>query len=292
MINTTYSQLSVRVTLNWEDIWISHCFEYGASGIETCEETQKYKFLRVFFTDMSISTPSVYDIFFQIYDVHKEDLVWIKNEIHQNKDWLLEWKRFFHPISVGQKFIVCPPWDIPENNVNSYKILIDPGNGFGSGSHPSTVLSLKLLEAYVLEKDCSLSSILDVGTGSGILLIASKYFGLTKMLGIDIDLPSIYDAQNNFRINNMSDKILTVCGGPECIDSLFDIVISNMMIHELAAVRKSLVKNVRPEGVLILSGFYVSQKEKVETYFEDFQPVLEMITDEWCGFVMKKFNKN
>ena len=288
MVNDSYMQLSVRVTLDWEDIWIEHCFEFGASGVEVVEEAQKYNILRIFFTDVSISASKVYSIFFKKYDVQKNDLIWIKHEEIKNKDWLLEWKRFFHPTNIGKQFIICPPWEIPEKKDAFHNIIIEPGYGFGSGSHPSTVIALEMLETYVQEMERKLESILDVGTGSGILLIASKYLGLTKLLGVDIDLPSIYDAEKNFKINNIGNNILTVCSGPECINYKFDIVVSNMMLHELEVVKESLAKNVKNNGVLILSGFYKSQKERIKSYFKEFETLFEISSDEWCGIVISK----
>ncbi|MBF0453134.1 MAG: 50S ribosomal protein L11 methyltransferase [Candidatus Magnetomorum sp.] len=286
-MDNTYQELTVRVTLLWEDIWGAYCFDCGASGIETKDEENSYKILKIYFTDMSINASHVFDSFFQQYPLEKEDLIWINSEIQHNKDWLMEWKRFFHPITVGNKFIVCPPWEVPDHRDECHKIIINPGNGFGSGSHPSTVLALRLLEAYVEGGDHPLKSILDVGTGSGILLIASKYLGLKQMVGLDIDLPSIYDAQNNFTINQMTGEMISLCGGPECVNYPFDIVISNMMLHELVPVQNELVKNMRQTGALILSGFYRFQKENILQCFSDLQPVLEMTHDEWCGVVMK-----
>jgi len=289
MSNKSYQQLTVRINQSWEDIWIAHCFEYGTSGIETTDDNHEYKTLQIYFTDLSISTTQVVQSFCQKYAIDERDLSVIQSHIKEEKDWLLEWKKFFHPIYLGQQFIVCPPWEIPDET-NYYKIIINPGNGFGSGSHPSTALALILLETYVNETDQSLTSILDVGTGSGILLIASHYLGFQKMVGIDIDLPSIYDAQNNFRINQMNYPALMVCGGPECIHHKFDIVITNMMVHEIKPVRSFLIKHLKPTGAFIVSGFYQFQKDIILSSFDELYSVIEMSRDEWCGVVMKRRN--
>jgi ribosomal protein L11 methyltransferase len=286
MDNNIYQKLTVRVSIQWEDIWIAHCFENGASGIETEKEEEKFSILHVFFTNMSINTSLIIESFFQIYESTSKDVVLINNEILKNKNWLKEWKRFFHPIVIGKKFIVCPPWEIPDNRDHFYKIIINPGNGFGSGSHPSTELALKLLETYHKHMGHSVQSLLDIGTGSGILLIAAKHLGFTQLTGIDIDLPSIYNARNNFLMNQIT-GIRTICGRPDCIHHSFDIVISNMMLHELSTVKNDLVNHMKKTGVLIVSGFYIFQKEKLFQCFKSLNPIIEMTKDEWCGIVFQ-----
>jgi len=288
--NNTYQKLTIRISDQWEDIWIAHCFENGATGIETEIEEDTFSILHIYFTDMSIIPADIVKLFCQQYSTESEDIILINTENHKNKDWLQEWKRFFYPTKVGEKFIVCPPWDIPENNDGFYKIIINPGNGFGSGSHPSTVLALKLLEIYCKNTDNSDKSIIDIGTGSGILLIAAKQLGLEKLIGIDIDLPSIYDAQNNFKINGLN-GIQTVCGSPQSIHHHFDIVISNMMLHEISAVKKELKRLMKTTGVLIISGVYCFQKENILKCFKEVEPVLEMNLDDWCGIVFRANHK-
>jgi ribosomal protein L11 methyltransferase len=284
MIDNNYQKLTVRLTPEYEDIWIAHCFEQGASGLETTEEKALSIIMAVYFTDMSIQMQDVFELFYQKFMIDKQSLRLLNMETHANKNWLETWKIHFHPISINDQLLICPPWDIPRNEKQI--VIINPGNGFGSGSHPSTVIALKLLVAF-LEKESSKNlSILDVGTGSGILLVASRKMGAGKLVGIDIDLPSIIDAQNNFKLNRL-DQVITICGSPACIQSSFDIVISNMMLHEIQSIQKDILRNMSPSGALILSGFYLSQKKQVLDCFNELQVVLEMDDAQWWGVILK-----
>jgi len=285
MQSNNYQKLIVRLNPKWEDLWISVCFEHGASGIETIEETASYIIMAVYFTDLSIMIHDVLEIFYQQFMADKKDISLLKLETLPNENWLEAWKVHFHPIPISDQLIICPPWEIPKTC--KQVVIINPGNGFGSGSHPSTVIALKLLVAF-LEQSTSNLSILDVGTGSGILLIAAKRLGGSQLVGIDIDLPSIMDARNNFKINEM-ENILTICGSSECIRYPFDIVICNMMLHEITAIQNDLVQNLGPSGVLILSGFYLSQKKQLLDSFSNLKVLLEINDAQWGGIIMKPF---
>jgi len=275
----------VRLNPKWEDLWIAVCFEHGSSGIETIEEKASDIIMAVYFTDPSIIIQNVLNVFYQQFMADKKDISLLKMETLANEDWLEEWKVHFHPIPISDQLIICPPWEIP--TTDKQIVIINPGNGFGSGSHPSTVIALKLLVAYLKQSSQKLS-ILDVGTGSGILLIAARRLGGGQLLGIDIDFPSIIDARNNFSLNNI-DNIQTICGSSECIRYPFDIVICNMMLHEIQAIQHDLIQNLGPCGVLILSGFYLSQKKQILDRFYNFKVILEINDTQWGGIIMKAF---
>ena len=242
--------------------------------------------MAVYFTDMSIQMQDIFELFCQQYMPDKKDIALLHLESHSNIDWLEAWKIHFHPIHIKDRLMICPPWDVPKTLKDKQIVIINPGNGFGSGSHPSTVVALKLLVAFLDKSSTKNLSILDVGTGSGILLIAAKCLGVSQLVGIDIDLPSIIDAQNNFKLNQL-ENMVTICGSPECIQYPFDIVISNMMLHELQSVRNDLVRNMGPSGALMLSGFYLSQKEQIIESLHELQVILEINDAQWGGLIMK-----
>jgi ribosomal protein L11 methyltransferase len=284
MIDNNYQKLTVRLTPEYEDIWIAHCFEQGASGIETTEEIEVSITMAVYFTDMSIQMQDVFELFYQKFMIDKQDIQLLNMETHPNKNWLESWKIHFQPITISDQLIICPPWNIPTNDKQI--VIINPGNGFGSGSHPSTVIALKLLVATLEKESSNHLSLLDVGTGSGILLIAARKLGVKHLVGIDIDLPSIIDAQNNFNLNRL-DKAVTICGSTTCIHSSFDIVICNMMLHEIQSIQEDLIRHMHPSGALILSGFYLSQKMQILDCFNELQVVFEIDHDQWGGIIMK-----
>jgi ribosomal protein L11 methyltransferase len=287
MKKNTYKKLTIRLCPSYEDIWVAHCFEQGASGVETIEEKISYITMAVYFTDMSIELQDVFDQFFQQFMPDSNSgIELLQKEIKANENWLDAWKVHFQPISICDHFVICPPWDAAKTDFQTKNIIINPGNGFGTGSHPTTVVALKMLIHYLEQSSKKSHSILDVGTGSGILLIAASHFSGSKLVGIDIDLPSIYDAQNNFKLNQLQ-NILTLCGTPQCINAPFDIVICNMMLHELKSIQLDLVRNISPSGVLIISGYYLTQKIQVLDCFYPLKVVSEINDEQWGGMIMK-----
>ena len=98
-------------------------------------------------------------------------------------EWTEAWKQHYHPLRVGQRLLICPPWETPPARPGDLIIRMDPGLAFGAGTHPSTQLILRLLEKHLRPG----STVLDIGTGSGILAIAATRPGAHHVYAIDID---------------------------------------------------------------------------------------------------------
>jgi len=125
----------------------------------------------------------------------------------QNEDWAESWKTFFKPIRIGSSIVVKPSWESYDPSANQVVIEIDPERAFGTGNHPSTALCIEILE-YVLgsvsaEEAHSGPSVLDVGTGSGILGIVAARQGAQLVLGLEIDPEALEAAQRNVDRNGV-----------------------------------------------------------------------------------------
>ena len=136
---------------------------------------------------------------------------------------------------------------------------IEPGQGFGTGHHPSTELALKMLEQFVLNSDTLPESMLDIGIGSGILAIAACRLGIKKVRGIDIETEAILEVEINSKLNNLSGRVKAVVGLPSSLKKSAPLVISNMLLRELLDVRLDLERLVSPGGTLICSGLLGKQ---------------------------------
>jgi len=154
------------------------------------------------------------------------------------EDWK-NWKQNFGPVEV-KDFVIMPPWKRP--------VLINPGTAFGTGLHPTTQMCIELLSEYVREGD----SVLDVGTGSGILAIVSKLLGAGRVLGIDISKDALRACEENAKLNGV--KVETSLETPSEIEEPFDVVVANL---EMSIFRKEL-KHLLPlyKRVAIFSGIY------------------------------------
>ena len=118
---------------------------------------------------------------------------------YDEEDYQNSWKKYLFVEKVSEKFVVKPTWREYEKQDNELVIELDPGRAFGTGSHPTTSLLLKLME----EQDFSNKSVIDIGTGSGILMIAGKFLGAGEVHGTDIDEFSMEVVKENLILNNI-----------------------------------------------------------------------------------------
>lgn len=180
----------------------------------------------------------------------------ISKEILDDTDWKDNWKKFFHKLNFG-KLKVVPTWE--KEDPDRFTIVMDPGMAFGSGTHETTQLSIEMLERYVKPDD----SVLDVGTGSGILAMAAKKLGAGKVLGIDIDEDAVRVARRNAEDNN---EVIEFVEGNlvEKVDDLYDVVVANIIAEIVVEVVKDLDKVLKPGGIFLCSGILKEREELVK----------------------------
>lgn len=173
----------------------------------------------------------------------------------EEEDWATSWKKYFKPIKIGKKLIIIPSW---EANIESSrtKILLDPGMAFGSGQHETTRLCLELLDSKVKDGD----RVLDVGTGTGILAIASLLLGAKEALGIDIDPLSIKVAKENSLLNEVRAdfKLRTI---NQLDEASFDIVVANIVADVIIDILDDIKGKLKKGGLFIASGIIELREE-------------------------------
>lgn len=203
----------------------------------------------------------------------------IKYEKKENQDWIKLYQESVQPIEVGN-FYIHPSWDKPkEDKIN---IVVDPTLAFGSGHHETTNECLRAVSKYV-KKD---NSVCDVGTGSGILGIASKKLGAIVDI-CDTDIVAVNDAIKNFESNNeIVDDFWE--GSSNNTDKTYDVVIANIVADVLAMISRDLKKITKQNGIIILSGIMEQYKDKVLKKFNDCEVVEELQQNEWVTLIVKK----
>jgi ribosomal protein L11 methyltransferase len=183
------------------------------------------------------------------------------NEIDE-KNWENSWKEYFWPEKIGSKIVVKPTWREYDRKDGEIVIELDPGMAFGTGSHPTTSLCVKLIEKYVKNKD----SVLDIGTGSGILLIAAAMVGAGKLFGIDIDEVAVDIAKQNLLVNHIKPEIFQVKTGTltatfnGATDS-FDVVVGNILTDVIADLVEDVRDILKADGIFICSGIIEGKKD-------------------------------
>ena len=183
-----------------------------------------------------------------------------------DQNWMEAWKQHYKPILLGQGLLILPAWmDSPDPM--RIPIKIDPGMAFGTGTHPTTQLCLELMEVSARDP---LTTVIDVGCGSGILSIAALKLGAEKVLGVDIDIESVKNSRENADINEIGQGLLLGQGSvTEILAGSFQfksapLVVANILGPILIRLFDAgLADLVEPGGEIILSGILDHQAESV-----------------------------
>jgi len=202
-----------------------------------------------------------------------------------DEDWLELWKVNFKPLRVGRRLVVAPTWEDVIRGSEDRIIRIDPGQAFGTGHHETTRLCLEWLEEWAEgQHDQGSKSLMDVGTGSGILAIAAALLGFDRILAVDNDPEALQVARENLTLNGVMDRIVLQLGTVAAIKSRFDVVVANIQALPLIDMAQSLVESMNDSALLVLSGILLEQKESVQSAFEREGLKLCMVKDagEWC----------
>jgi ribosomal protein L11 methyltransferase len=209
----------------------------------------------------------------------------------RDDDWLNNWKQFFKPIEVGERFLIVPEWEaVPETD--RVVLRIDPKHIFGNGGHATTRLCLEAAERYPAK------TVLDLGCGSGILSIGALLLGADKAMGFEIvpDAPAI--CRDNCAINNIEDGRLTVFVADVLAKGIlekyvgntkFDLVFSNVGADFNIALVGIIAPYISPGGVLLCSGIIDTREDEVRRAIESAGlTVLEtMREDNWSAFAVR-----
>ncbi len=168
-----------------------------------------------------------------------------------DEDWAENWKKSYKPFRLGEHIVIRPGWEEYDAQPGDKVITIDPGMAFGTGTHETTGMCVRLVERYVKPGD----TCMDIGTGTGILAIAAAHMGASHVLASDIDPMAVRVAKENVEINGFSDRIDCKCGdlldvAKDKADAVTANIIADVIIMLCAPVRAFL----KPGGVFICSG--------------------------------------
>jgi len=174
------------------------------------------------------------------------------------EDWASRWKEGYKPFPVGRRFLIAPSWDRPPEVGDRLLIVIDPGMAFGTGTHETTQQCLQALEEYWTGR-----SLLDVGTGTGILAIAAaRLHPQARIVALDIDPEACAVARENMERNGVREGIALFCGTlDELPEERFEMVLANLTADALASLLPRFPQRLEPGGILVLSGLLDGDEE-------------------------------
>ena len=220
----------------------------------------------------------------------------------EDKDWINNWKEFFHPFWLNQ-ILIKPTW-IPESEVErkpgDIMIEIDPGTAFGTGAHETTKLCIEQLEKYLTGKE----TVFDAGCGSGILSIIATKLGAGQVFGVDIDPLAVDASYENCRVNHISEQQANFMQGNVIADEAFaehmaqakgslpqyDIVVANILADVIIPLSGKVAPYMKPDGIFISSGIIHTKEEEVRQALlaNGFEIIETTYMKDWVCFTAKQ----
>jgi len=193
----------------------------------------------------------------------------------EENDWVRLTQSQFDPIRISPRLWIVPTWHTPADPA-AINIALDPGLAFGTGSHPTTRLCLRWLDANLTGGE----TVLDYGCGSGILAIAALKLGAGSAIGVDIDAQAVQASRDNAGANRVRADFFL----PDDIRlAQYDVVVANILTNPLRALAPLLANATRPGGRIVLSGILAAQAAEVSLiYAQWFDLAPAVIEDGWC----------
>ena len=210
----------------------------------------------------------------------------------REEDWANNWKAYYKPIEIGERLLICPSWEEAQKT-DRVVLRIDPGMAFGTGSHQTTRLCLKLIEKYVKHG----ISMLDVGCGSGILSVAALLLGAGSAVAVDVDPIANTIAAENAEINGVGDTYRVVIGnviGDEgtraAIAGAYDLIAANIVASVVIPLTPMIPSMLKDTGVYISSGIIIDRLEDVKrTIIENGFEIVDLLTEgDWTAIASRK----
>lgn len=207
---------------------------------------------------------------------------------YKNIGWQEKWRRGIRAVRVGS-ILIRPSWSRARSVPGEKLIELDPGMAFGTGSHPTTKLVLRMIAKHLKGRGKEIN-VLDVGTGSGILAIAAKKLGARRVVGTDIDYDALKVARSNAKKNRVR---ITISKKPLATQrGRFDLVMANIISGTLVSLKGELAEKTAPGGRLVLSGILREEAPEVLTEFAStgLEHVRTLHSGEWA--VLEFFKKD
>lgn len=212
----------------------------------------------------------------------------IDTDILDESTWLNSWQQYIEPTEILPNLIIKPAWQEYNNVDNKIIIEIDSDISFGTGSHETTRTCAELLKSYSISMDLDTVTCLDIGTGTGILLLVAAHLGIKNLVGIDIEEYAANQARINCENNHVSAEI--ICGN---LDSDFNgtaqLILANLTVEPLKILLPQIGKKLDDKGILIISGIIDDRYDEIMPYIEVHWHIIEeRVAGPWHTFALEK----
>lgn len=199
----------------------------------------------------------------------------VKEKNADDRDWLFNWQKYFHPKKITAHFWAAPAWENAHPGPDEEVISIDPGLAFGSGLHDTTCMCVGYLEEAVKPGDL----VFDIGTGTGILAIAAAKLGARKVIAGDFDAVAVKQAKKNAALNGVEDKLEIV--NSDLLTAIpqgekADVIVANLVTNAVLALLPTLPPYLKENGTLIVSGI-------IDERLDDVRRAADAMGFTWAG---------
>lgn len=204
----------------------------------------------------------------------------------EEQDWSETWRKYYKPKRIGEKVVIKPTWEEYEKQEEDIIIELDPGMAFGTGTHETTMMCIRQLEKYIHKFD----TVFDIGTGTGVLAIASAKLGAVNTIAIDLDEDAVRVAKQNVVKNGVANTVQVKHGDLlEIIDGKANVIVANIIADIISILAKDIKKFLENDGVFISSGIILDKIPDVKKSLEEngLTVVDEIKIGEWACLVSK-----
>lgn len=281
--------VEIEIARIGESAATAQLWTFGTTGLEVSEDGSDFVTLRAYFDLAPDIARMRQEIIASLRQLNLPDsgLRRVDSLTIADQDWLAEWKKGYEPVEIGNRMIVSPSWKRDQvAGTDRIIIQIDPGMAFGTGTHETTRGCLEMLE-----KHWRGGSLLDVGTGTGILAIAAiKLHPGSIVTGFDVDPEAITVAEENAAINCVGDEIeLEVNRLSSYAGRQFDVVVANLTADVIIPLAGEFPEVIKPGGMLIVSGILTEQGDEVLEALrsEGFEMIEAKPDGEWVTFTLE-----
>lgn len=208
----------------------------------------------------------------------------------EDEDWNTAWQKYYHVIDFSRKLAIVPEWEDYQPAFPDQKLIrLDPGLAFGTGGHTTTQLVLLAMERAMTKP----LSVMDVGTGSGILAIAASLMGANNVLATDISDEAVTAAQENIKLNDIDNITVKKANLLKDTKQSFDLIIANILAEILLDLIPDLDDHLNQNGQVIFSGIDFKQLPKIEKSLNEngFEIKMKMQEKRWIGLLIGRKDK-
>jgi ribosomal protein L11 methyltransferase len=286
-----WTQISVLTSVEAQDAVVNILMDFDSLGVELENLDDGVKINSYFPEDWDVITkvPAIQNRVNQLssFGLNPGKGLVVTKSMNDDK-WNAEWEKYYHVTRVTRFLTIAPVWEnYHKQHDNELVITLDPKKAFGTGLHPTTVLCLQAIEDVIREGN----TVLDIGTGSGVLSIAAKLLGAANVAAYDYDDDAVQSAKRNVALNGYEDVIRV--GKNSLLDGInekVDVIFANMLPEAVIPLISQSVKNLIDNGKIIISGIIIERCTEIKQVLLDNGFVVDQVRtlDGWCGIIAHK----